>query len=160
MSASVSSSCSDGDSCDVETNELSTAHNTQDTTVRAQGESNGGLSQSGCCTSLVLRRSRSLWDDESNMYLTHWEGHSNNITVKAPPDEYFSRRDKKLHGVFALRWEAKPLPRTSAWTADAIRTDNHTLGRLEVVIPWVLVTGQQCLELGDILSKQSFKIRP
>lgn len=160
MNASVSSSCSDGDSCDVETIELSTAHNTQDKTMRAKGESNVGISQSDCCNSLVLKRSRALWDDESNMYLTHWEGQSNNITVNAPPDEHFSRRDKKLDSVFALRWEAKPLPRTSAWTVDALRTDNHTLGRLEVIIPWVLVTGQQCLELGDILSKQSFKIRP
>lgn len=165
MNACVDASCSNetkshGDSCERKTVEGSTAHETEENDVQALKEGNGGISQPECNNSLVLKRSRALWDDESNMYLTHWEGHSNNITVNVPPSEYFSRRDKKLDGVFALRWEAKPIPRTAAWTLDAFRTDSHTLGKLEVLIPWVLVTGQQCLALGDILSKKSFKIRP
>lgn len=111
-------------------------------------------------STLALSRKRTLWDDESNSFLSHWECHTAELTVRPPPDRFFSRRDKRLDGVFALRWEPKAVPRTSAWTADAFRTDGHIFGKLEVFVPWVLLTGEQCVELGDILSKKRFNIRP
>ena len=109
---------------------------------------------------IALTRRRTLWDDETNSYLSHWECQSGNVSTKVPPADFFSRRDKKLENVFALRWEAKQIPRTTAWTSDAFRSDNHILGKVEVFVPWVLMTGDQCAEVGDILSRQTFRIRP
>lgn len=110
-------------------------------------------------STVALSRKRTLWDDESNSFLSHWECYSGALTIRPPPDKFFSRRDKRLDGVFALRWEPKSVPRTSAWTADALRTDGHIFGKLEVFVPWVLLTGDQCIELGDIISKNRFTFR-
>lgn len=108
---------------------------------------------------VALARKRALWDDETGDFLSHWESHTNNICVTPPENEFFDNKKKKLEGVFALRWEPKSTPRTSAWTADALRSGNHILGRLEVFIPWVLLSGAQCAEVGDIISKHNFRIR-
>ena len=116
-----------------------------------------GVEQIDNC--LALTRKRTLWDDESNTHLSQWESQSSGITVQPPPPSFFSCKTKKLEGVFALRWEPKYIPRTSAWTSDALRSDNHILGKLEIFIPWVLLIGDQCAEVGDILCTQSFKIR-
>jgi len=92
--------------------------------------------------------------------LSQWECQSENISVEVPSAETFSRKDKKLENVFAIRWDVKQIPRTTAWTADAFRADNIILGKVDVFVPWVLMTGDQCTEVGDILSKQLFHIRP
>ena len=109
--------------------------------------------------SVTLARRRALWDDETQKYLSHWESHANKTHTAPPNADFFNNSTKKLEGIFALRWEQKQIPRTSAWTSDALRSDNHILGKLELVIPWVLLTGPQCVEVGDLLSKQTFKIR-
>lgn len=84
---------------------------------------------------------------------------TDDITVEPPSPEYFQNKLKKLEGVFALRWEPKLTPRTNAWTSDALRSGTHVLGKLELFIPWVLLSGEQCVEVGDIISKQRFRIR-
>lgn len=108
---------------------------------------------------LVLIKKRTLWDEESHCYLSPWESIATSIATEVPPPEYFQRKDRKLDGIFALRWESKSVPRTTAWTTDAVRSGPFTLGRLEVVVPWVLVSGDQSTEVGDILTKQIFPLR-
>lgn len=109
---------------------------------------------------VALCRTRALWDEESHAYISRWDFQKGSIQVEPPPPSFFSRRDKKLDGVFALRWEPRPQPRTSAWTADALRSDSHVFGKLEVFVPWVLLTGDQCTDIGDLLSKMKFSLRP
>lgn len=114
-----------------------------------------------CSTNrLVLSRKRELWDDETGSYLDKWECRSSKISVQPPPQSFFSRKDKKLDGVFAIRWEPRQIPRTTAWTSDAVRSDGHILGKIEVIVPWVLLTGDQCAAVGDILSRHTFSFRP
>ncbi len=108
---------------------------------------------------VALVRKRTLWDDESQAYLSQWECRTKDITTNPPEPEFFQTSTKKLEGIFALRWERKQMPRTAAWTSDALRSDSHVLGRLEVIFPWVLLAGEQCVEVGDIISKHTFKLR-
>lgn len=108
---------------------------------------------------LVLKRNRDLRDDATHSYLSPWLCVRPHVSITVPKQEHFIRKDKKIDGVFALRWHAKDVPRTPAWTSDALRTGCHTLGKLEVVIPWVLVSGEHCTEVGDILSSQEFTLR-
>lgn len=108
---------------------------------------------------VALTRRKTLWDEETNSYLSNWVCDNSEIIVEPPPAQYFYQKDKRLDGVFALRWDPKAIPRTSAWTSDALRTGQHVLGKLEAIIPWVLLSGDQCSEIGDILSKQRFKLK-
>lgn len=110
--------------------------------------------------SVALRRKRALRDEDTGSFLTSWECHSGSINVDAPHSEFFERKDKKLDGVFALRWESKQIPRTAAWTSDVFHSGAHKLGKLEVFVPWVLLTGNNCSQVGDILSAKEFKLRP
>ena len=108
---------------------------------------------------VALVRRRTLWDDETQDFLSQWECSGCPITTTPPEPSFFQTSARTLNGVFALRWERKTIPRSTAWTSDALRSDNHVLGKLEVMVPWVLLTGDQCVEVGDILAQQTFKIR-
>ena len=102
-------------------------------------DSNASQSSSVTGNCLVLSRRRVLWDEETADYLSQWESQKGNVTVTPPPSDFFNSKQKRLDGLFALRWEPKHIPRTVAWTQDALRSGSHVLGRLESFIPWVLL---------------------
>lgn len=115
--------------------------------------------QDDTAASAALVRKQTLWDEESHEYLAQWECRTDGIQTLPPDRDFFLSSARKLEGMFALRWERKHIPRTTAWTSDALRSDSHVLGKLDVLVPWVLLTGDQCVEVGDLLSKLKFKIR-
>lgn len=137
-------------------------HSTETQVAGPSGQTNVDISDSQLRypSGIALSRTKVQWENENGNYLCRWHSKQGSITTVPPPAASFSQRTKTLDGVFAIRWEPKVIPRTTAWTSDAFRSDGHVLGKIEAIVPWVLLRGQQCVEFGDILSKKSFKLRP